>query len=335
MAAALDLDSDVAEALAALDQRTVDHVFFVACGGSLSIMYPAKFMLDQYSAVLPSDVYNSAEFTHRAPRTLTNRSLVILCSMTGTTGETVRAAEFARAAGALTIGMSADTGSPLALGCDLVVGYEAPYTTGVPIDAKDSNYARIYQIVLGLVKRFDGIDRLNPFLASIANLQAAIDGAEETFTPRFEDYAPRFAKESVIYTVASGAGFGAAYSFAICVLMEMQWINSHAIHANEFFHGPFEVVDRDRAFILLKGLDSTRPLEERVEAFLHRFGSDEKILVLDAQALNLDGIVPEFRGNLMPLIFFDVLWRFAYRIADLRNHEMLEARRYMKKLADY
>ncbi|WP_244630097.1 hypothetical protein [Microvirga tunisiensis] len=36
--------------------------------------------------------------------------------------------------------------------------------------------------------------------------------------------------------------------------------------------------------------------------------------------------------NVVPLIFFDTLWRFAYKIADLRKHEMLEGRRYMKKI---
>ena len=72
-----------------------------------------------------------------------------------------------------------------------------------------------------------------------------------------------------------------------------------------------------------------------MDSFLQRFGSDQNILVLDAKMLNLDGIVPEFRGNLAPLIFFDTLWRFAYMIADLRNHKMLKARRYMKKLSDY
>jgi fructoselysine 6-phosphate deglycase len=335
MTATPDLDREVANALTELGQGTFEHVFFVACGGSLSIMYPAKFMLDQYSAALSSDVFNSDEFVHRAPKKLSSRSLVILCSLTGTTKETVRAAEFARSAGASTIGMTVGANSPLAQVCDFVVGYASHYTTGVPINAKDSNYARLYQIVLGLVKCFDGLDKLDPMLRSLANLQSAIDEAQNTFAPLFTACAPRFAKESVIYTVASGASFGAAYSFAICVLMEMQWINSQAIHANEFFHGPFEVVDKRRAFILLKGLDSTRPMEERVEKFLHRFGSDQKILVLDAKNLKLNGIVPEFRGNLVPLIFFDTLWHFAYMIADLRSHKMLTARRYMKKLADY
>ena len=331
----LALDDGVANVLCALDRRSVEHVFFVACGGSLSIMYPAKFMLDQYSAALTSDVYNSEEFCLRAPRALSNRTLVVLCSMTGTTRETVRAAKFAGSRGALTIGITCEADSPLALECDFVVGFDTPYTTGVPIDAACSSYARIYQVVLGLVRRYDDLDRIQPFLVSLTNLQSAIDAAKWTFSALFDSYAPRFAAEPTIYTVASGASFGAAYSFAICVLMEMQWIDSHAIHANEFFHGPFEVVDGKRAFILLKGLDSTRPLEERAESFLRRFASEETVLVLDAAKLDLGGIAPEFRGNLVPLIFFDCLWRFAYMLADRRNHPMLESRRYMKVLKDY
>ncbi|MDW6021519.1 SIS domain-containing protein [Mesorhizobium sp. BAC0120] len=325
-------DPGVVAALSALDANSVKHVFFVACGGSLSIMHPAKFLLDQHSP-LPSDVYNAAEFVARAPRSLDKSSLVILCSMTGTTKETTAAAEFARAKGATTIGLTVEPASPLAKAVDHVVGFEAPYTTGVPIDAKDSNYSRIYQIVMGLVALTGGENLTETLIDSLCALQPAIDRAHAAFAPIFEDYAPRFAKQDVIYTVASGASFGAAYSFAICVLMEMQWINSQAIHANEFFHGPFEVLDKDRSFILLKGIDSTRPLEERADVFLHRFGSAENILVLDAEKLNLSGIDPRFRGNVVPLIFFDTLWRFAYKIADLRKHEMLAGRRYMKKIS--
>lgn len=322
---------DVIAALVALEGAPPARVFFVACGGSLSIMYPAKFLLDQHSA-LPSDLYNAAEFTARAPKGLDKDSLVILCSMTGTTKETVAAAEFARSLKARTVSLTTETGSPLGRASDHAISFEAPYTTGVPIDAKNSNYARIYQLVLGLTALSGGDDLSDSLMSSLVALQPAIDKAHETFAPLFAGYAPRFAKENVIYTVASGASFGAAYSFAICVLMEMQWINSQAIHANEFFHGPFEVLDKDRCFILLKGCDSTRPLEERADTFLHRFGSAENILVLDANTLDLSGIDPIFRGNLAPLIFFDTLWRFAYRLAELRQHVMLEGRRYMKKI---
>lgn len=331
MAMAVPFHADVEAALAAIRAKPPARVFFVACGGSLSIMYPAKFLLDQHSA-LPSDLFNAAEFTARAPKGLGKDSLVILCSMTGTTKETTAAAEFALSRGAQTVGLTTEKNSPLALVCDLAVGFEAPYSTGVPIDALNSNYARLYQLVMGLVAMTEGNDLSDALMTSLAALQPAIDRAHVTFAARFADFAPRFAKEDVIYTVASGASFGAAYSFAICVLMEMQWINSQAIHANEFFHGPFEVLDKNRAFILLKGCDSTRALEDRADTFLHRFGAAENILVLDALELDLTGIDPVFRGNLVPLIFFDTLWRFAYQVAELRQHVMLEGRRYMKKL---
>lgn len=324
----------VSAALSAVDAAALRHVFFVACGGSLSIMHPAKFMLDQHGA-LPSDVYNAAEFVARAPKRLGPGTLVVLCSMTGTTKETTAAAQFAREKGAVTIGLTVEPGSPLGTAVDYPVKFEAPYTTGVPIDARNSNYSIIYQIVIGLVVATGGEDLTEPLIESLYNLQAAIDRAQKTYAPLWDRYAEHFAKQDVIYTMASGAGYGAAYSFAICVLMEMQWINSQAIHSNEFFHGPFEVLDETRCFVLMKGLDSTRALDERAETFLHRFGKAENVLVLDAAKLDLAGIDPRFQGNVVPLIFFDTLWRFIYKVAGFRQQVMLEGRRYMKKLTDY
>lgn len=324
----------VSAALSAIDAKALRHVFFVACGGSLSIMHPAKFMLDQHG-MLPSDVYNAAEFVARAPRRLGQDTLVILCSMTGTTKETTAAARFAREKGAITIGLTVEPGSPLGTAVHHPVKFEAPYTTGVPIDARDSNYSVIYQIVMGLVAATGGEDLTEPLIDSLHSLQAAIDRAQKTYAPLWDRYAGHFAKQDVVYTMASGASYGAAYSFAICVLMEMQWINSQAIHSNEFFHGPFEVLDETRCFVLMKGLDSTRPLDDRADAFLHRFGRPENILVLDAAKLDLSGIDERFRGNVVPLIFFDTLWRFIYKVADHRRQVMLQGRRYMKKLSDY
>src|SRR5690606_1869813 len=169
----------VTAALSSIDVNALRHVFFVACGGSLSIMHPAKFMLDQHG-LLPSDVFNAAEFVARAPKRLGPETLVVLCSMTGTTKETTAAAKFAREKGAVTIGLTVETDSPLGTAVHFPVKFEAPYTTGVPIDAKDSNYSVIYQIVMGLAAA-SGSDLTEPLIASLYNLQAAIDRAQETY----------------------------------------------------------------------------------------------------------------------------------------------------------
>lgn len=329
------INTDIAQALAAIDDREIRHVFLVACGGSLSIMHPGKYFLDRHSDALTSDVYNGDEFVARDPRRLGPESLVILCSQTGTTKETVRAAKHAREKGAPTIGMTLDPNSPLARAVDHVVAYQASYTTGIPIDAADSNYGVLYMMLAGLVRQVDKIDVVPALLSSLSHLQPAIDKAHRRYAATFDTYAERFRDAPVIYTMASGADYGAAYSFAICVFMEMLWINSQAIHADEFFHGPFEVVDKDAKFVSMVGLDETRRLEERGRDFLNRFGNPENILVLDARELDLDGIDEAFKGYLVPLIFFDTLWKFAYKLAEKRGKVMLEDRRYMKKISDY
>jgi fructoselysine 6-phosphate deglycase len=329
------LNDDVAAALAQLEARPPSHVFLVACGGSLSIMYPGKYFLDRHSSRLTTDVLNSDEFVCRDPRRLDSNALVILCSQTGTTAETVRAASHARRNGVRTIGMTLDPASPLAQVVDAAVQYQSHYATGVPIDSADSNYGVLFMLLAGLVRVTDGEDRVPAVLASLNALQPAINRAQERYTPVLADFAPRFARRKVIYTMASGACYGAAYSFAICVLMEMLWIHSQAVHADEFFHGPFEIVDGDVAFIQLIGLGETRRLDVRARSFLERFGAPQNILSLDARDLDLSGVDEAFQPYLTPLIFFDTLWKFAYELARLRDHVMLDGRRYMKKISDY
>lgn len=327
--------ADVEAALRALEGRALAHVFLVACGGSLSVMLPGKCLMDRFAPDLPCDALNADEFIARAPARLGPAALVILCSQTGATRETVAAARFARERGAATIAMSLDLGSPLARAADHAVAYAAHYTTGLAIDAADSNYAVLYALLAGLMAQRGQAD-LRPALArSLPALQPAIDRAKAALEAPLADYAGRFAAAPAVYTLAAGADYGAAYSFAICVLMEMQWINSQAIHANEFFHGPFEVVDRSACFVALLGLGPARRLEERARDFLLRYGEPRNIMILDAAALDLTGLEAPFDEFFAPLVFFDALWVFAYRLAAARGQPMLEGRRYMKKITDY
>ena len=326
---------DVQHALTAIAGRPFSHLFLVACGGSLAVMMAGKYFVDRHSATLACDIYNGDEFVCRDPARLGPNALVILCSQTGTTQETVRAARHAHAHGARTIGMTLDAQSPLAERVDHTIAYQASYTTGKPINSAYSSYGVLYMLLAGLIDARENADLSVDLLTSLGHLQPSIERAHETYAARFEDFAPRFAPRNTIYTLASGASYGAAYSYAICVLMEMQWYDSQAIHANEFFHGPFEVVDKDAGFVVMLGLDETRRLTERARDFLFRFGSRDNILVLDAAELDLTGMVDRMKPYLVPLILFDTLWRFAYKLAALRDQPMLTGRRYMKKLTAY
>jgi fructoselysine 6-phosphate deglycase len=319
------VDKQVQKVLDSLKNRTVNHVYFVACGGSSAIMYPNKYILDREAKQLTSDVYSSNEFIHRNPRKLGENSLVVLCSMSGTTPETVKAAEFARQKGALTVGFTNKPESPLAQESEFVVKYD----WGQDAVAKNTNLGLLYQLTFGVLNVVEGNDKFEKALNSLENLQAVFDKAVEQYHDRAIEFGENYKDEKVIYTMASGANYGIAYSYAICILMEMQWIHSNAIHSGEYFHGPFEIIDKDVPFIILLGLDETRPLDERALEFSKKYG--EKLVVLDAKELDLTGVAEELQGYIAPIVLNHVLRRYAERLADARNHP-LSQRRYMWKV---
>jgi fructoselysine 6-phosphate deglycase len=319
------VDQQVQNVLDALKGRTINHVYFVACGGSSAIMYPNKYIMDREAINLTSDVYSSNEFIHRNPRKLGENSLVVLCSMSGTTPETVQAATFAREKGALTVGFTNEPTSPLAQESEFVVKYE----WGTDSIAFNTNLGLLYQLTAGVLNVVEGNDKFDKMINSLTNLQAVFEKAGQQYENQAQQFGQQYKDEKVIYTMASGANYGIAYSYAICILMEMQWIHSNAIHSGEYFHGPFEIIDKDVPFIILLGLDETRPLDERALDFSKKYG--EKLVVLDAKDLDLTGIDEELKGYIAPLVLNHVLRRYAEQLAEARNHP-LPKRRYMWKV---
>ena len=132
--------------------------------------------------------------------------------------------------------------------------------------------------------------------------------------------------EKLIYTMGSGSAHSVAYSFAICLLMEMQWINSGCIHSGEYFHGPFEVTDYDVPFMLVKSIGHTRHLDERVENFAKKFTED--LLVLDQKDLDLSTVADEAKPYVAAILTGVVIRHFVEAIAFERGHS-LDVRRYM------
>jgi fructoselysine 6-phosphate deglycase len=319
------MNSQVGKVLDHLKGRSINHVFFVACGGSSAVMYPNKYIMDREAKFVSSDVYSSNEFIHRNPKKLGENSLVVLCSMSGTTPETVKAATFARSKGAVTVGFTNEEGSPLAQESEFVVKYE----WGEQANAIDTNLGTLYQLTMGVLNVLEGNDKYEKMLTSLTNLQRVFETAAKQYETSAQQFAADYKDEKVIYTMASGANYGIAYSFAICILMEMQWIHSNAIHSGEYFHGPFEIIDKNTPFIILLGLDETRPLDERALDFSKKYG--EKLVVLDAKDLDLAGVDSELQGYIAPLVLNYVLRKYAERLADARNHP-LSKRRYMWKV---
>jgi fructoselysine 6-phosphate deglycase len=321
----VDVKNQIKHALAEVKKKNIENVFFVACGGSSALMYPSKYVIDREAKKIDAHLYSSNEFIYRNHSKLGENSLVILCSHSGTTPETVESAKFARSKGALTVSLTNEIGSPLAQASDVFLKYE----WGQEANAFTTNYSVLYQLVFGVLKTIEGNGKFDLIEESLENLQSVYEKAASQSHEKAVKFGQEYKDEKIIYTMASGANYGVAYSYAICILMEMQWIHSHAIHAGEYFHGPFEIIDEDTPFMILLGLDETRHLEERALEFSKRYGN--KLVVLDAKEFDFTGINEEVKGYIAPLVLNYVLRKYADNLAEARNHP-LSKRRYMWKV---
>jgi fructoselysine 6-phosphate deglycase len=316
--------NQLTNALNAVKEINVKNFYFVACGGSMAALTPGQYIIDRESEI-PASVYSSNEFIHRSPKALGKNSVVILCSHSGNTPETVRAAEFAREKGAITIAFSNLEGSPLWNAAE----YPIHYSWGPDCVAAEHNSGMIYRLVFGILNELNPDEKYSRALNCINNLDGVNRRNKVNTLEAANEFGRQYKREELIYTMASGACYSVAYSFAICLLMEMQWVNSSAIHSGEYFHGPFEITDYDVPFIIIKGLGETRSLDERAHAFCKKYS--EKIALIDAETFDMEGIDEDLHSYFTPLVVGAVLRQYADALAEHRGHP-LSVRRYMWKM---
>ena len=164
-------------------------------------------------------------------------------------------------------------------------------------------------------------------------MSKAIETVIERHKPSIAAWAEGYKREPVIYTMGSGANWGSAYSFAICILQEMQWVHSAAIHAGEYFHGPFEILDKRTSLFQLISVGRSRCNDERGIRFVNQYGGD-RVYQLDAKELGLNDIKDSVSEYFNHLIFAPILNNVYMRALSAVTHKDYMTRRYMWKL-DY
>lgn len=320
------IENQLAAAVSALTSRPdVKNVFMVACGGSYALMIPLQHIVQSTTAAYEAHALNSREFTTRAPLSLGENSVVILCSHSGNTPETVEAAAFARAKGALTISLTNELTSPLAQASEFVVGYQ---------HGDDKNYSYttaplLYRLVYAGLDAVNGTKKASEVDAAVAKLHGIVTAELEKDFDRADAWGKAHARDELIYTLGSGPNYGVAYSFAVCLLQEMLWVHSAGINSAEYFHGPFEITDYDVPFLETIGLGVSRVIDRRAHDFV--VGKSDDVLTIDAADWDLSAIPEDLRASYAHLVFGPVLRQYAITLADHKGHP-LTVRRYMWRM---
>ena len=304
----------------------VKSVYFVGCGASKAELYPGKYFLEANARNIRVGHYTAHEFLHATPVAVDETAIVVTCSLGGTTPETVAASKKAMELGAKVIAVTHVDGSPLAKNAHYVIlhGFEKNYA------AKLEKMTNVLSLAVEILNQYEGYDRYDDMQTAFGKIYDLIEKAVSFVVPAAKNFAEDYKDAPVVYVMSSGATQEVAYAFSICLLMEMQWVNSGSFHDGEFFHGPFEIVEKDVPFILLMNEGRTRALDSRALDFLNRFQA--KTTVLDGKDFGLASEVPASVAEYFnPMVLSAVLRVYAEQLAIVRNHPLTQ-RRYMWKL---
>lgn len=310
----------------------VKSLYYVGCGGSFGALVPAANFMQRESTVLRSAVISSNEFLHSTPKDFGPNSIICLSCHKGNTPETIAAAKLGKEKGAAVILLTWLENSEIIPYGDYVVRYEfdaSPDHLAGDIDYAGEKTLCALTLAVETVQRSEGYAHYEAYYKGLELITAVIRKARRQVAERALAFAKEHKDDSFIYTMGSGAAWGAAYMESICIFMEMQWIQSACIHTGEFFHGPFEVTDANVPFVIQINEGTTRELDERALRFLRSYG--KRLEVLDAKELGLSVIDANVVDYFNHSLFNNVYPIYNHALAEERCHP-LSTRRYMWKV---
>ncbi|WMJ86068.1 SIS domain-containing protein [Anaerocolumna sp. MB42-C2] len=306
----------------------IKNIVWIAAGGSYGGFYPAQYFMDRESKTIHSQVFTSNEFVYAPPKFCGPDTIAVICSMRGTP-ETCDGAQIAKDLGAVTISLYVDE-SRLTEICDYNIKYQSIALDESRQDMVNSSMGlKIAMNLLYLTEDFGGYADA---MAGFEVLHDIYQDAVEYTKPLAQKWAEKNRNSKTIYVMGSGPAMGSAYIFSICNLMEMLQLDSPTVNCCEFFHGPFEILDKGTSVFLLVSEGRVRPADERAIKFLKQYGGDN-VYILDAKELGINRIKDSVSEYFNHVLFSPILNNVYMRELSYVIKQDYMTRRYMWKVA--
>lgn len=300
-------------------QKGYKNICWLGIGGTYASCLQAEVHMKENSAI-NFFVENAAEYIKTGNKKVGEGTIVVISSVTGSTAEMVDGVKKAQDAGAKVIGFVDFPDTKLAKMVDYLISYPK------------NEQLKFFMVADRFMYNAGEFDEYHELYAELdKHLARGLVEVEKAADEMGERLARKHMNDSIHYFVGAGNQYGATYSYAMCFWEEQHWIRTKSIHSAEFFHGMFEIVDRDTAVTVFIGEDSQRALSERVAKFLPRVCANYNII--DTKDYELKGISEKFRGHLSHLLMRAITTRIDVHLEKLNCHPM-EIRRYYRQL-DY
>jgi len=298
-------------------------LYLLACGAANKEFSVTKYWFDLYSKNIEVNLFYPAEFIAQNPPRLDKGSVAFLASHSGTTLETVAAAEFLKGKSIPILAISKSETSPLAsLANQTLVYGESDQSASIMLFL-------FLAFMSAYLKETDNWPLYDQLIDSLSILPEILFNTVEANDARVSEIARLLKDDKVIPVIASGPNYSTAYILGTCILTEALQLHGYPIEAAEFFHGPLEVVNPEQSFLLLLGEDPSRSISERVQNFITRYS--ERLFVFDARDYELKDIPQKIRPLIMPAVHMAVLRRLAEHISVWHNRP-LTSRQYYRKV---
>ena len=210
-----------------------DAIYYLGIGGTYASAMQAVTYMNGKSN-LPVYVQHAAEYYTTGNKRLTEKSIVVLSSVTGTTQEVVQAVKEIKTVGATLIGFIDTKESILAELCDHTITYPAPGTEQI----------KFFMVADRLMYNHGEFEDYETYYQQLEeHLAVGLVEAEKQADAFGLAFAEKHRHDSMHYFIGAGNQWGAVYSYAMCYWEEQSWLPSKSIHAAEFLHGTLEVIE--------------------------------------------------------------------------------------------
>ncbi|MDE8313762.1 SIS domain-containing protein [Erysipelothrix rhusiopathiae] len=315
----LALRPEIEKVADAIHDKGYNGIYFVGIGGTYASALQVAHHVKEMST-LPIYVEHAAEYLVTGNKNITKDSIIVYSSVTGTTQEVVAAVKVLKEVGCTIVAFVDEPNSILAELGDYTISYGL------------NEQLKFFMFMDRLMQRKGDFDDYEAMYQEFDQyLPEALVDVEIKADAFGEAYAKRHHDDAMHYFVGAGNQWGATYSYAMCYWEEQHWLPTKSITAPEFFHGMFEIVERDTPVTIFVGEDTSRPLSTRVVDFIPRICANYE--VIDSKDYELKGISEKYRGHICHLVMMAVNRRIDAHIEKINCHPT-EIHRYYRQL-DY
>lgn len=317
--------------------RRSRRILFIGCGSSYHAGLATRALVEELSGVPVTMELASDLLDRQGP--IYREDTAFFVSQSGETADTLQALEYAKARGALCVGITNTVGSAIARGTHFGIHINAGCEIGVAsTKAYTSQIAAMTMMALALGE--DTLSTRNRREAIIDDLFNLPSKLEEVL--KLDDEMKGLAQE--LMEEQSLLVFGRGYNYATALegalkVKEVALLHSEGILAGEMKHGPLALVDETLPIIVIATRDATCSKQQSVIQQLQ--ARKGRLIVMcskgDAQLMCPNGgcryiEVPQLQDCLQPIINIVPFQLLAYHLTVLRGFNVDQPRNLAKSV---